>query len=207
MHKSTSTLVGVGLTALLLSGCAAAPAPGADGLATTAGSQHVESPKATSSERISDEETATFDALAEAQGPLGIAVGEVEEQFPDDFAYDFFEQETLRVGFAGRAPEGAVALLEATGGSYTVTEGAGFAAIDYQAAADSVSAQVRRYVTEELSVSVAQDPSREPGAIMVDLLSDESSPTGNPGLGSIVLDEPFSLFFANTSSTGDTLVD
>jgi hypothetical protein len=37
--------------------------------------------------------------------------------------------------------------------------------------------------------------------------SDESSPTGNPGLGSIVLDEPFSLFFTTSASTGDTLVD
>jgi hypothetical protein len=44
-------------------------------------------------------------------------VGDIEERFPTDFAYTFFDEATLHVGFMAAAPEDAVALLEATGGS------------------------------------------------------------------------------------------
>jgi hypothetical protein len=201
MHKITSTFVGVGLSALVLSGCATTTTA-ETGLETSTGVQQVQSPRATSFEDMSDEEAAAFDALAKAQEPLGVAVGKVEEQFPDDFAYDFFERETLHVGFKGAAPEGAVALLEATGGSYVVIEEAGFNAVDYQAAADSVSEQTRKYVTEERSVTIGKDSSMEPGAIVVQFHADEKQLTYEAGLAdSLDVDDRFRVILDFTETS------
>jgi hypothetical protein len=156
MNKIATGLVGLGVSVLVLSGCATGPAAGAEEVGTTTDSQLVESAtEAPATDEMSAEEALAFDELAEAQGPLGIAVGEVEEQFPNDFAYAFFEMETLHVGFKAAAPEDAVALLEATGGSYVVIEEAGFNTVEYQAAMDSVSEQTGKYATEERSITVA----------------------------------------------------
>ena len=210
MHKVTSALVGVSLSALMLSGCTAAPAApaaGAEGSESSADAQLVESAtKAPATDEMSAEEARAFDELAEAQGPLGIAVGGVEGQFPNEFAYTFFEEATLHVGFKAAAPDDAVALLEATGGSYVVTEEAGFNSVEYQAAMDSVSEQIGKYVTEERTVTVAQDPTLEPGAIVVQFHAEDKQLTQDPGLAdALEVEAPFRVIFdfTDTSPFGD----
>jgi hypothetical protein len=203
MHKITSALVGASLSALVLSGCTAAPSPAAEGVASTSDAQRVESAtEAPATDEMSPEESRAFDALAEAQGPLGIAVGEVEEQFPNEFAYTFFDDATLHVGFKAAAPQGAVALLEATGGSYVVIEEAGFNTVEYQAAMDSVSEQTGKYATEERTVTVAQDPTLEPGAIVVQFHAEDKQLTKDPGLAdSLDVDAPFRVIFDFTETS------
>jgi hypothetical protein len=205
MHKITSALVGVSLSTLVLSGCAAGIAGASVGLESPSDSPRVESAtEATSFKNMSDVEALAFDELAKAQGPLGIAVGEAEEQFPADFAYTFFDGATLHVGFKAEAPEDAVALLEATGGSYVLIEKAGFNAAELQDATDKVSEQTRKYVSEERSVTIGQDPTLDPTAIVVQFHADDKKLTEATGLAdSLDVDAPFRVVFAFTETSGD----
>jgi hypothetical protein len=203
MNKITTGLVGVGLSALMLSGCATGPAAGTEGVETTSDAQRVESAtEAPATEEMSEEEALAFDELAKLQEPLSVAVGAIEEQFPNEFAYTFFEEATLHVGFKAAAPEDAVALLEATGGSYVVIEEAGFNTVEYQAAMDSVSEQTGKYVTEERSVTVAQDPTLAPGAIVVQFHAEDKQLTKDPGLvDALDVDAPFRVIFDFTETS------
>jgi hypothetical protein len=203
MHKMTSVLASVSLAALVLSGCAAAEAVRPVGLESSADVQRVQRTTETPApEVMSDEEAAAFDELARAQAPLGDAVGLIEEQFPNDYAYAFFEVDILHVAFKGAAPAGAVAILEATGLPREVVESAGFNAAEYQAAMDSVSEQTEKYATEERDVQVGQDPKLEPGAILVSFLSDDKKLTADPGLtDSLEVDARFRVIFDFTETS------
>ena len=54
------------------------------------------------------------------QKPLGDAASVIETEFAGDYAYCYFgESRTFTMGFAGDAPAGAIALLDATGLPYT----------------------------------------------------------------------------------------
>jgi hypothetical protein len=191
MHTIRTALIGVGMAAVVLSGCAAGTVVASDGREPANQIRRDEpATTPTSYEDMSDEEALAFDELATAQGPLGIAAGEIEEQYPEDFAYAFFEEATLHVGFKAAAPEDAVARLAATEGSYVVIEEAGFNTIEYLAAMNSVSDQVHQYTTVVPGLSVGQTPRREPGAIVV------SSSTGDPWFAELVdVEDRFRVIF------------
>ena len=182
INTIATSLVGVGLSALLLSGCAAAPAVGAEAL-----DSRVDSPEIT---RVQT-------------GPLGDAAGRIEEQFPNDYAYALFDDENaIHVAFKAEAPADAVAILEATGQPHVVVESVGFNAADYQAAMDSVVRQTEKYVTTEREVSVAQDPSIGAGVISVSFQSNDPSLLADPGIvKSLEVDAPFQLVFDDTNTS------
>lgn len=186
MNKIATSLVGVGLSALVLSGCAAAPAVGAKAI-----DSRMDSPEIT---RVQT-------------GPLGDAAGLIEEQFPNDFAYALFDDDNaIHVAFKAEAPADAVAILEATGQPHVVVESVGFNAADYQAAMDSVARQTEKYVTTEREVSVASDPSIGAGVITVSFQSNDGSLLGDPGIvKSLEVDAPFQIVFdaTNTSPVAD----
>jgi hypothetical protein len=200
-HKITSTLIGLSLSALALSGCAAAPAAGAEGLRLTTDLQQEVQHTAEVPAEMSEEEAAAFDELAKLQEPLSVAVGAIEEQFPDDLSYTFFDDETLTVAFKSAAPADAVALLTATGGSYVVLESVGYDADEYQAAVDSVVQQTEEFAMEDRVVSVGSQPHLEPGAIVVSFHSEDKGLTADPGLAdSLDVDPRFRVIFDFTNT-------
>ena len=213
MKKLTCWLVGAGLAAVVLSGCSAPSDAGIEPVASavTAVGEDAAAGRATSAPSTTSASGAPRDRLTVDdeefwvinQAPLGIAAGAIEEQFPDEFAYAFFDESSaLHVGFAETAPAEAVALLRGTGLAYVVIESVGFNALEYQAAADSVSAQIRRYVTEERQAQVAQYPTFGPGVILVSFQSEDPRLLGDPGLAeAIILDAPFRIVFDFTNTT------
>ena len=204
MKKLASCFVGAGWAAVVLSGCYAPAAVSVEPTATalTTVGEEASTERATSAPAdtltVDDEEFWVLN-----QAPLGIAAGAIEEQFPDEFAYAFFDESSaLHVGFAGTAPADAVALLKRTGLAHVVIESVGFNAAEYQAAADSVSGQIRRYVTAERQAQVAQDPSFGVGVILVSFQSEDPRLLGDPGLAeSVILDAPFRIVFDFTNTT------
>jgi hypothetical protein len=182
MNKIATSLVGVGLSALVLSGCAAAPAVGAEVI-----DSRIDSPEIT---RVQT-------------GPLGDAAGLIEEQFPNDFAYALFDDDNaIHVAFKAEAPAHAVAILEATGQPHVVVESVGFNAADYSAAQDSVVRQTQKYATTEREVSVASDPSIGAGVITVSFQSNDASLLGDPGIvESLEVDAPFKIVFDDTNTS------
>jgi len=202
MNKITSSLVGVSLSALALSGCAASSAAGDQ-------PSRVASLESSSSDRMeaavmppewSPEEHDQF--WQENQAPLGDATALIEEQFPNEFAYAYFDDlSAMHVAFAGEAPAEAVALLEATGLPHFMIEEVGFNAAEYQEAADSVSEQLSEYVTEERQVSVSQNSELAPGGLKVSFLSEDASLTRDPGVAeSVSVDAPFKVIFDFTNT-------
>lgn len=201
MHKITSALVGVSLSALALTGCAATSAEGLEPAAAVNVERGL-SPAAAS--LAPDDSSVLGDDFWEVnQAPLGTATAAIEEQFPDDFAYAFFDDASaMHVGFKGVAPSEAVALLAATGLPHLTIDGVGFNAAEYQAAAESVSDQLREYVTDDRQVSVSQNSELAPGALKVSFLSEESRLTSDPGLAdSVRVDEPFKVIFDSTNTS------
>jgi hypothetical protein len=152
---------------------------------------------AASSATATDAEIEAGLKLALAQEPLSIAAGLVEEQFPDDYAYTLFKEETVHVGFKAAAPPAAVAILAKTGLPYVAVESAGFNAIEYQAAQDSVVEQTEKYVSEDRQVSVAQNPRDGVGLLEVSFLSDNPELLENPGIATAD---------ANARSTNEALI-
>ena len=213
MKKLTCCLVGAGLAAVVLSGCSAPSDAGIEPVASavTAVGEDAAAGRATSAPSTTSASGAPRDRLTVDdeefwvinQAPLGIAAGAIEEQFPDEFAYAFFDESSaLHVGFAETAPAEAVALLRATGLAHVVVEAVGFNALEYQAAADSVSVQIRRYVTEERQARVGQYPTFGPGVILVSFQSEDPRLLGDPGLAeSVILDAPFRIVFDFTDTT------
>ena len=213
MKKLTCCLVGAGLAAVVLSGCSAPSDAGIEPVASavTAVGEDAAAGRATSAPSTTSASGAPSDRLTVDdeefwvinQAPLGIAAGAIEEQFPDEFAYAFFDESSaLHVGFAETAPAEAVALLRGTGLAYVVIESVGFNALEYQAAADSVSVQIRRYVTEERQAQVAQYPTFGGGVILVSFQSKDPRLLGDPGLAeSVILDAPFRIVFDFTNTT------
>jgi len=120
------------------------------------------------------------------QKPLGDAASVIETGFADDYAYCYFgESRTFTMGFAGDAPAGAIAVLDATGLPYTTVEGLGFSATEYQAAADAVTNQVIDAFDEAGLRSTAgfmagSDPRIQPGTIVVTIMGDDAQ-AARPG--------------------------
>ena len=202
MKKLASCFVGVGLSALALSGCAAASAAGVEPT-PSASVEQVLAPIAAEGTPADAATPADDEFWQLNQAPLGTATAAIEEQFVDEFAYAFFDEvSAMHVAFAGRAPAEAVALLQATHLPHVVIESVGFNAAEYQAAADDVAKQTRKYVTEERQVAVSQDPSAGPGAITVSFLSLDPELTTDPGIiKSLTVDAAFTISFdsAHTS--------
>lgn len=135
------------------------------------------------------------------QKPLGDAASVIETEFADDYAYCYFgESRTFTMGFAGDAPSGAIAALDATGLPYTTVEGLGFSATEYQAAADDVTSQVIDALDEAglrstAGFMVGSDPTIQPGAIVVSITGDDaaSRQAGMAAVGTPSISAPFSV--------------
>lgn len=235
MNKIASCFVGVGLGALVLSGCAApsASAPRNTGseasdvmgigpelpLATAAGLGDSAAPSGDASASAAgtpgDASTPADEEFWQRnQAPLGTATAAIEEQFPDEFAYAFFDDSSaMHVAFTGSAPAEAVALLQSTGLPYVVVESVGFNAAEYQAVANDVSEQTSQYVTADRQVAVSPKPSIAPGVITVSFLSTDPDLTTDPGLtapaGSrykpVAVDLPFTVTFDDTQTSPFTM--
>jgi len=226
MNKIASCFVGVGLTALALSGFAAASATGVEPAATASAADGDSESGHTSVLGIGTEQVlpSTGDELAikpatgapddsvdpyeegfweRNQAPLGTATAAIEEQFPDEYAYAFFDDSSaMHVAFAGPAPTEAVALLHNTGLPYVIVESVGFNAAEYQAAAEDVVKQTLKYVTAERQVSVSPEPTIEPGTIKVSFQSTDPELTTDPGLTTppqpVTVGAPFTITFDDT---------
>jgi len=135
------------------------------------------------------------------QKPLGDAASVIETEFAGDYAYCYFgESRTFTMGFAGDAPAGAIALLDATGLPYTTVEDLGFSATDYQTAANTVADEVISALDEAglrstAGFMVSSDPTIAPGAIVVTIMGDDSASrqAGIAAVGSPSISAPFSV--------------
>lgn len=219
MKSITSCFVGFGLL-VALSGCSAAthasPEPAAS---TSAVGDSGNGSGATDVVEVDTEQVLPADssALAEDgfwernQAPLGTATAAIEEQFPDEFAYAFFDDSSaMHVAFAGPAPAEAVVLLQNTGLPFVIVESVGFNAAEYDAALDAVVEQTLQYVTPEREVTVSSDPSAGRGAIKVSFQSNDPELTTDPGLATppvgsrfqpVSVDAPFIMTFDNTKTS------
>jgi hypothetical protein len=238
VKKIASYFVGVGLSALVLSGCTAPspidrpdPESGAthgEGIGTDPGLPLTKAvTPATPADLPGGEVPAAADIPADASNPadeefwalnqalLGTATAAIEEQFPNDFAYAFFDDASaMHVAFAGRAPADAAALLQNTGLPYVLIESVGFNYAEYEAAAAEVSEQTGQYVTTERQVAVSLAPTVAPGALTVSFLSTDSALTVDPGLGSpvagsgyepVTIDPPFTVLFDDENTSRVTV--
>ena len=135
------------------------------------------------------------------QKPLGDAASVIETEFAGDYAYCYFgESRTFTMGFAGDAPAGAIALLDATALPYTTVEDLGFSATDYQTAANTVADEVISALDEAglrstAGFMVSSDPTIAPGAIVVTIMGDDpaSRQAGIAAVGSPSISAPFSV--------------
>lgn len=135
------------------------------------------------------------------QKPLGDAASVIETEFADDYAYCYFgHSRTFTMGFAGDAPAGAIAVLDATELPYTTVEGLGFSALEYQAAADAVTDQVIDALDEAglrstAGFMVGSDPTLAPGAIVVTIMGDDaaSREAGLAAVGTPSISAPYSV--------------
>jgi hypothetical protein len=209
MNKLASCLVGIGLTTLALSACTAPSATdsehsSSDTTAIGVGMEQVVPGDPTETALPADSSAMYEEGFWEQnQAPLGTATAAIQEQFPREFAYAFFDDSSaMHVGFSGSAPTEAVALLENTGLPYVIVESLGFNAAEYETATDVVVDQTLRYVTEERQVTVSSVPSAGPGVIVVSFQSDDPELTTNPGLTeAITVEEPFTVTFDDTNTS------
>jgi hypothetical protein len=135
------------------------------------------------------------------QKPWGDAASVIETEFAADYAYCYFgDARTFTMGFAGDAPAGAIAYLDATGLPYTTVEGVGFSQAEYQAATDDVANQIIDALEEAglgstAGFTVGSDPTIYPGAISVTILGDDaaSRQAGMAAVGTPSIRAPFSV--------------
>ncbi|WP_133160272.1 hypothetical protein [Cryobacterium zongtaii] len=129
MKKMASWVVGAGVTALALSGYAAASAAGVEPTAASA----------------DDSLTPTDVELAAIpSSEFASAVGPVLESFPSDYAFFYFDSDMQPV--IGLTSEAVPAVMEAvtmTGQQAQVVEDTGFTQAEYSAAADKVIADLQ----------------------------------------------------------------
>ncbi|MEC5184682.1 hypothetical protein RCH12_002152 [Cryobacterium sp. MP_3.1] len=198
-------------------GVALAPAPGpseaSDAAAPWRGTEHAGAGLATDHDAIMAREIYPGHTLGELnyspqeqewalyQKPLGDAASVIETEFADDYAYCYFgESRTFTMGFAGDAPAGAIAVLDATGLPFTTVEGLGFSATEYQAATGAVSRQVIEALDEAglrstVGFTVESDPTIQPRAIVVSITGDDaaSRQSGMAAVGTPSISAPFSV--------------
>ena len=131
------------------------------------------------------------------QKPMGDAASVIEEQFADEYAFAYFGSatRTFTIAFAGTAPAGAQALLDATGLPYTSIENVGFTDSEYQAAARAVTKQVQAKLIAGAGFSISPDPTITPGAITVAIDGDDAATRQRMlgELGTITVEAPFSV--------------
>jgi hypothetical protein len=208
MNKLAARFVGAGLAALVLTSCATPPASDPGDVTTApdvmgAGTEQV-LPNSTPPDASIPGDEEFWEAN---YAPLGTATAAIEEQFPDEFGYAFFDKTpAMHVAFKGLAPAAAVVLLQNTGLPFVTVESVGFNAAEYQAAANEVSRQTRQYVSAERQVQVSQSSSTVPGLIEVSFQSLNPTLTTDPGLAeSIDVDPPFSVAFDATNTSPVTM--
>ncbi|POH64765.1 MULTISPECIES: hypothetical protein [Cryobacterium] len=208
MTKLASYFVAAGLAALLLSGCATPPVSEPAAAAGAGAVLGVDTKQVLPQTPPADASTPGDDEFWEANyAPLGTATAAIEEQFPEEFGYAFFDKTpTMHVAFKGSAPAEAVVLLQNTGLPFVIVESVGFNAAEYQTAANEVTRQTRQYVSAERQVQVSQSSSDVPGLIEVSFQSLDPTLTIDPGLAeSIDVDPPFSVAFDATNTSPVTM--
>ena len=131
------------------------------------------------------------------QKPMGDAASVIEEQFADEYAFAYFGSaaRTFTIAFAGTAPAGAQALLDATGLPYTSIEDVGFTDSEYQAAVRAVTKQVQAKLSSGAGFTISPDPTIAPGAITVAVNGADEATRQRmlDVLGTITVKAPFSV--------------
>jgi len=126
MKKLASCIVGLGLTALALSGCAAPSAPGNGSDLGDAPSLPVDPPSEIEIAAIPNEEFAS-------------AVVPVLESFPNDYAFFYFDSEHKPViGFTDKAVPTVMEAVTSTGQQAQIIEDTGFTQAEYRATAEKL---------------------------------------------------------------------
>ncbi|MGY4858640.1 hypothetical protein [Cryobacterium sp. AP23] len=163
MKKSASWVVVAALTALALSGCAAASAAG------------IEPTAASTADQLT---TAEIEIAAIPNEEFATAVGPVLESFPDDYAFFYFDSEHKPViGFADDAVPAVLDAVNSTGQPARIIEHAGFTDAEYTAAADQLVADLHATWPEDVPFPmIGERPDFGVGVIGVIRIADEGSP-------------------------------
>lgn len=134
---------------------------------------------------------------AETQEPLGDAAALIQTKFPADYAYAYFSDLKLVIGFANDAPHEAEQTLAQTGLPFEIAENVGFSEIAYIDAVGRLSGAFSETVPDGVYFTVAPTPNVSPGRILatfssnVEVLADRDD-IANALLGSDV-GSPFFL--------------
>ncbi|MEC5184806.1 ABC-type phosphate transport system substrate-binding protein [Cryobacterium sp. MP_3.1] len=162
MKKIASCFIGLGLTALALSGCAAASAEGVE--PTTASPADSLTPAEVGITAVPNEEFSS-------------AVGPVLESFPNDYAIFYFDSEHKPViGFTSDAVPAVLDAVNSTGQPARIIEDAGFTDTEYNATAEQLVADLQATWPKEVPFPmVGARPDFGAGVIGVTRIVDEGS--------------------------------
>lgn len=108
---------------------------------------------------------------AKTQEPLGDAAASIQTEFPADYAYAYFSDLKLVIGFANHAPHEAEQMLAQTGLPFEVAENVGFNEIDYMNEVDRLSEAFSKAAPDGVYFTVAPTPDVSPGRILLTLSS------------------------------------
>ncbi|WEO78367.1 hypothetical protein BJQ94_04835 [Cryobacterium sp. SO2] len=163
MKKLASWGVGAGLTALALSGCAAASVAG------------VEPTAASTADSLTPDE---IEIAAIPNQEFASAVGPVLESFPNDFAFFYFDSEHKPVvGFTDEAVPAVLDAVDSTGQQAQIIEHAGFTDAEYTATAEHLGADLQAtWPTDVPLPMIGARPDVGVGVIGVTRIADEASP-------------------------------
>ncbi|TFC54539.1 MULTISPECIES: hypothetical protein [unclassified Cryobacterium] len=157
-----SCFIGLGLTALALSGCAAASAEGIE--PTAASPANSLTPAEVKSAAVPNEEFSS-------------AVGPVLESFPNDYAFFYFDSELKPViGFTNEAVPAVLAAVKSTGQPAQILEDSGFTDAEYNATAEQLVADLQAtWPTNVPFPMIGARPDFGVGVLGVTRIADEGS--------------------------------
>ncbi|TFC00667.1 hypothetical protein E3O42_12220 [Cryobacterium adonitolivorans] len=87
--------------------------------------------------------------LSDRQTPQNIAISEVRDAFPDDYAYGFITDSGFGMSFKAEAPPEALAILDAVGDPYELHENVGFTELDMEPQLSRTVALVQKAVGKQ----------------------------------------------------------
>lgn len=116
--------------------------------------------------------TAEDKLWAKTQEPLGDAAALIQIEFPADYAYAYFSDVKLVIGFANDAPDKAEQRLAQTGLPFEVEENVGFNEMAYIDEVDRLSEAFSEATPDGVYFTVAPTPNVSPSRILATFSSD-----------------------------------
>ena len=162
MLKFASCLIGLGLTVLALSGCAAASAAGVEPTAASV---------------VDSLTPAEIEIAAIPNQEFSSAVGPVLESFPNDYAFFYFDSEQKPViGFTSAAVPAVLDAVNSTGQPAQIIEDTGFTDAEYNATAEQLVVNLQAMWPKDVPFPmIGARPDFGVGVIGVTRIADESS--------------------------------